>query len=137
MNKLILAYNFSGERLQALRLICMMMKVACRPVAREEMLQPMGYLAGVPGVEPVAESYNGDEGTEEMLYLCGFDRAALDRLLAAIKKSKLQRVALKSMMTPHNIGWDGLALIKELGEEHEYMMKNGRPKPPEHTGADR
>lgn len=136
MNKLILAYNFTGERLQALRLICMMLKVACRPVARGEMLQPMGYLAGVKGVEPVTEIYDGDEGTEEMLYLCGFDRAALDRLLAAIKKSKLQRVHLKSMMTPHNIGWNGLSLIKELGEEHAYMMKNGRPKPPEHTGAE-
>lgn len=74
MNKLILAYNFTGERLQALRLICMMLKVACRPVARGEMLQPMGYLAGVKGVEPVTEVYDGDEGTEEMLYLCGFDR---------------------------------------------------------------
>lgn len=136
MNKLILAYNFSSERLQALRLICMMLKATCRPVERSEMLQPMGYLAGVKGIEPVAEAYDGDEGTEEMLYLCGFDRVSLDRLLAAIKKSKLQRVHLKSMMTPHNVGWSGLALIKELGEEHEYMTKNGRPKPPEHTNTE-
>ena len=46
MQKIILAYNFTPERLQALKLICMMLRTQLRAVTREELLQPVGYLAG-------------------------------------------------------------------------------------------
>lgn len=123
MQKSILAYNFTPERLSALRLICMMIKAQLRPVAREELMQPVGYLAGVPGVEAASESYAGDEAHEEMLVMCGFMRSDLDRLLAGIRKSKLQSVKLKAMLTQHNALWSGLELFKELAQEHEYMSK--------------
>ena len=123
MQKSILAYNFTPERLGALRLICMMLKVQLRPVAREQLTQPVGYLAGVQGVEPSAESYSGDEAREEMLVMCGFMRSDLDRLLAAIRKSKLVNVKLKAMLTQHNALWSGVELFKELAQEHEYMSK--------------
>jgi hypothetical protein len=70
-----------------------------------------------------------------MIFLCGFDRPTLDKLLVAIKKSKLQRIELKAMLTPHNVGWSGLELLKEISEEHEYMTKNGRPMPEEHSST--
>ena len=123
MQKSILAYNFTPERLGALRLICMMLKVQLRPVPREALTQPVGYLAGVQGVEPSAESYSGDEAHEEMLVMCGFMRSDLDRLLAAIRKSRLQSVKLKAMLTQHNALWSGVELLKELAQEHEYMSK--------------
>lgn len=85
MQKIILAYNFTPERLQALKLICMMLRTQLRAVKREELLQPVGYLAGLSEVAPVSEAYSGDEGQEEMLLMCGFSRQDLDRLLAAVK----------------------------------------------------
>lgn len=121
MQKIILAYNFTPERLQALKLICMMLRTQLRAVAREELLQPVGYLAGVPEVAPVGEAYSGDEGQEEMLLMCGFSRQDLDSLLAAIKKGKLRQVALKAMLTPTNCTWNGLQLLQELSQEHAYM----------------
>jgi hypothetical protein len=39
------------------------------------------------------------------------------------------------MLTPHNVGWSGLELLKEISEEHEYMTKNGRPMPEEHSST--
>ena len=62
MQKIILAYNFTPERLQALKLICMMLRTQLRAVTREELLQPVGYLAGLPEVASVSEAYSGDEG---------------------------------------------------------------------------
>lgn len=121
MQKIILAYNFTPERLQALKLICMMLRTQLRAVAREELLQPVGYLAGLSEVAPVSEAYSGDEGQEEMLLMCGFSRQDLDRLLAAIKKGKLRQVALKAMLTPTNCTWNGLQLLQELSQEHAYM----------------
>ena len=77
---------FTPERLQALKLICMMLRTQLRAVTREELLQPVGYLTGLPEVASVSEAYSGDEGQEEMAAPCaGFSRQDLDRLLAAIK----------------------------------------------------
>ena len=120
MQKIILAYNFTPERLQALKLICMMLRTQLRAVTREELLQPVGYLAGLSEVAPVSEAYSGDEGQEEMLLMCGFSRQDLDRLLAAVKKGKLRQVALKAMLTP-TCAWSGLHLLSELSQEHAYM----------------
>ena len=128
MNKAILAYNFSAERLQHLRLACMLVKARLLAVPREAMLQPVGFLAGVPDVEQVEDVYKGAEHPEEMLVLCGFSRPDLDKLLAAIRRGKLRQVELKAMLTQHNVRWSGLELLKEISEEHEYMKNNGGNK---------
>ena len=129
MAKLVLAYNFSEARLPALKLACMLVKVPLRVVPREQLLQPLGYLAGVPGVEPVEELYAGEEAREEMLILCGFNRPDLDRLLSAIRKGKLQSVVLKAALTPTNALWNAVKLQSELAQEHAYMHGKGNPKP--------
>ena len=129
MAKLVLAYNFTGERLAALKLACMLVKSPLKVVPREQLLQPLGYLAGVPGVEPVTEEYAGSEAAEEMLILCGFNRSELDRLLSAIRKGKLKQVALKAALTPTNALWSGVKLQGELAQEHAYMHGRKAPKP--------
>lgn len=129
MAKLVLAYNFTGERLAALKLACMLVKSPLKVVPREQLLQPLGYLAGVPGVEPVTEEYAGSETAEEMLILCGFNRPELDRLLSAIRKGKLKQVALKAALTPTNALWSGVKLQGELAQEHAYMHGRKAPKP--------
>ena len=105
----------------------MMLRVQLKPVERTQLLQPVGSLAGVPGVAPVQEEYTGAEATQELLLMCGFQRSDLDRLLAGIRKSKLQSVKLKAMLTPTNAQWNAIDLLKELEQEHEYMTgKNER-----------
>ena len=129
MPKLVLAYNFSEERLPALKLACMLVKAPLKVVPRQLLLEPLGYLAGVPGIEPVNEPYAGDDAKEEMLILCGFNRPDLDRLLSAIRKGKLQSVALKAALTPTNALWNAVKLQSELAQEHAYMQGKGNPKP--------
>ena len=63
---------------------------------------------------------------KEMVFLCGFDMHLLNRFLAAVKKSKLQKVELKAMLTPNNRQWSGRHLLKELAAEHVYMKKFGK-----------
>ena len=129
MPKLVLAYNFSEERLPALKLACMLVKAPLKVVPRQLLLEPLGYLAGAPGIEPVNEPYAGDDAKEEMLILCGFNRPDLDRLLSAIRKGKLQSVALKAALTPTNALWNAVKLQSELAQEHAYMHGKGNPKP--------
>ncbi len=124
MQKKVLAYNFSEDRIAALKLACMMVRVQLAVVSRTDLLQPIGALAGIPGAERVTDSYAGEEAKKEMLIFCGFNRPDLDRFLSAIKKGKLKEVALKAMLTPTNATWTGLALQEELSKEHDYMHSN-------------
>lgn len=128
MQKVILAFNFTVERLQALRPLCLLLKARLRPVERQELLQPVGYLAGIKGIAPTAELYAGEEAKAELLLFCGLTRAELDRLLAAIRKSSLRQVALKAVLTPTNCSWNGLELQQELAQEHEYLHGNAQNK---------
>lgn len=129
MQKIILAYNFVPERLQALKLACMMLKVQLKVVAQEDFLQPVGFLAGLENVISVDEKYTGSEVNQEMLLLCNLNRPDIDRLLSAIKKGKLQQVNLKAVLTPFNAEWSGVKLYQEISQEHEYMHNKKVVKP--------
>lgn len=83
MQKTILAYNFTSERLQMLKVLAMMLRVQLRIIEHQQMLQPIGYFAGVQGVDEVTEIYSGDGAQQEMLVLCGFTHPDLDRLLSS------------------------------------------------------
>ena len=159
MKKLVLAYNFTAERLKSLRTLCMMLKVQLRPVAAAEVEVPVGILAGLmteaelatqknSAVENLKDDKNSaaaiSDGAPnsvsenlpavpdlELLFLCGFDQALLNRLLTAIRTSRLQKVELKAMLTPTNITWSGAKLLREISAEHAYMKKNFAMKHPQ------
>lgn len=159
MKKIVLAYNFTPERLKSLRTLCMMLKVQLRPVAAAEVEVPVGILAGLmteaelatqknSAVENLKDDKNSaaaiSDGAPnsvsenlpavpylELLFLCGFDQALLNRLLTAIRTSRLQKVELKAMLTPTNITWSGAKLLREISAEHAYMKKNFAMKHPQ------
>lgn len=133
MQKLMLAFNFTPERLQALKMVAMLAKVQLRAVERKDLCQSLGALAGVPGMEKSAEEYCGTEAQEEMLYLCGIGGPTLDRLLQGIKRSPLKQVALKAMLTPTNVEWTPLQLLTELRQEHEFMTQKSKGQRVMHT----
>ena len=65
MNKIVLAYNFSLERLQQLRQVCMILKVNCKAVTPEQLDDAVGFLAGVKDCPQTA--VNPPENQEEKL----------------------------------------------------------------------
>ena len=77
-------------------------------------------------VKNEAEQLLMQAAQKEMVFLCGFDMHLLNRFLVAVKKSKLQRVELKAMLTPANRQWSGRHLLQELAAEHVYMKKFGK-----------
>lgn len=143
MKKIVLAYNFTQERVKILRTLCMMLKVQLKPIPTADVEQPVGVLAGlITAEEAAAQNAEQQKAQErpadaqdklteqvpvpklEMLFLCGFDQELLNRLLTAIRKSRLQKVELKAMLTPTNISWSGAKLLREISAEHAYMQKN-------------
>lgn len=136
MQKLILAYNFSAERMQFLKLACMMIKVPVKMVNKDDFTQPVGFLAGLPNISRIEPKETDIVLEKEMLLLCNLNRPDIDRLLSAIRKGKLQQVSLKAVLTPYNANWTGLELYKELSQEHEYMH-NKKSEKPQHFSQNR
>lgn len=121
IRKSVLAYNFTPERLRELRALCLVAQSALKEVPREDLCQTLGCLAGIEGRERVPETYSGEEAAQEMLVMCGFAPADLDKMLRGIRKGKLQNVKLKAMLTPTSSTWTGLELQEALASEHELM----------------
>lgn len=112
-----LLYNFQDEKLKMTKMVCMMMQVRFREVAKEEYNQPLGALLGLPDIQVETEVYQGEELQEEMLVLHGFDGSKLQEFLAALRRVGVRRIDLKAMLTESNKTWNGLALYEELCQE--------------------
>ena len=121
--RMMLAVNFTPERLSLLKLLGLLTKSQIKVVAEEEKTETVGKLLGLSDDEiaeiaankvetsetKVHEDMGEDEAlepvTKEALILCGFDNKAVNLLLDGIRRGRLKSVPLKAMVTPNNISW--------------------------------
>ncbi len=65
--------------------------------------------------------------TKPVLLMSGFNRAGLDRFLAALREefqtAGLPGIALKAIVTPTNRSWNFDRLAEELQREHDLMQR--------------
>ena len=50
------------------------MKIKIKEILPEQYLEPVGYLAGIEGIEPNGRIFEGTGFDEEMLLMKGFDQ---------------------------------------------------------------
>lgn len=140
--KMILAVNFTPDRLKQLKLLGMLTKAQVKSVAETEMNKSVGTLLGLSEEEiaeiksmktesnqtavheQIAEDSSLEPVTKEAIILCGFDNSSVNLLLNSIRRSRLKNVPLKAMLTPSNISWTIQIILQELAKEHEYFHKN-------------
>lgn len=144
--RMMLAVNFTTERLKQLKLLGMLTKSQVKAVKEDEKKESLGKLLGLTEEEiqeiakakvetsPTNVHKKIDEDdelqpvTKEAIILCGFDHAAVNLLLDAICRGRLKNVPLKAMLTPNNISWTVDTILQELSKEHEYFHKKGTRK---------
>lgn len=138
MTETVLYYN--PGRPETMKHVAMMKSVLVRMGVRiknigpEQVLEKVGYLAGMEGYEAAGESAVGGgieaAGTgpaelpvipEEVMVLKQFSSQRLDMLLSGLRRAGVPRIALKAVLTEHNSGWTFYHLYQELKEEHETM----------------
>ena len=120
----VLLYNFSdGDRLRKLKMVFLRMGIRIRMISPDLYLQPVGALAHIKGIEPVADVYDGEGFSEEMMIMHGFTDRRLDELLRTLRKNNIARIDLKAVVTPQNMLWNSLELYQEIRKEHEAMAK--------------
>lgn len=139
MMETVLYYN--PGRPETMKHVAMMksvlvrMGVRIRNIGPEQVLEKVGYLAGMEGYEAAGGSAGADGAgpgelpviPEEVMVLKQFSSQRLDMLLAGLRRAGVPRIALKAVLTEHNSDWTFYHLYQELKEEHETMTAGQQP----------
>lgn len=121
--KKILFYRIRGEKRKQLKNICGTLDIQVIVVPPAEYGEPVGALAGFPGMRKLGRACEGSGVTGEMLVFAGMDDEALDEFLDACKAQGVAPTACKAVLTPYNAGWSGERLYAELASEHQAMQR--------------
>ena len=129
--ELVLYYSTGDPRMKKqemmMKSVLVRMGVKIRNVAPDQVMESVGYLAGVPGFEKreVLQQPEAEEKipqiTEQMLVMKDFPSRRIDTLLLNLRKAKVPKINLKAIVTEQNAGWSFYHLYEEIGEEHRRM----------------
>ena len=103
------------------------MGIRIRNIGPEQVLETVGYLAGMDGFQVLDKAPEGQEAEGlpvipvEMMVIKQFSNRRLDELLMNLRKAGVPRIGLKAVLTEHNSTWTFYHLYEELKEEHETM----------------
>lgn len=126
MKPTVLLYNFKDSmRNRKITLALMPLGLRLKKVEKENYNQPIGYVAGIKGIEASNEVYKGEELEDEMLIMVGMKNAQIDALIMAFRKNGIPKVNYKAVLTDTNQYWDALKLYQELKLEHDTMNNIG------------
>ena len=125
----VLYYN--PGRPEAMKHVAMMksvlvrMGIRIRNIGPDQVMETVGYLAGMEGFQPLDTDGSADKSLPEipveMMVLKQFSNRRLDELLMNLRKAGVPKIALKAVLTEHNSAWTFYHLYEELKEEHEAM----------------
>lgn len=119
--ELILFYNLSGEKGQALKMLCTECGILFRDVLPIHYGLPLGdVLSGaVAGQGAFVPPFS-----DEMMVFAGMTGERLFSFLDRASKRGIPPVALKATVTENNLKWNSLELRNELEAEHRMMSGN-------------
>lgn len=147
MMETVLYYNpgkpDTMKHVAMMKSVLVRMGIRIRNIGPEQVMETVGYLAGMDGFEAAgagkAASADGELPTGdvpaanpvpeipvEMMVLKQFSNRRLDELLINLRKAGVPKIGLKAVLTEHNSGWTFYHLYEELKEEHETMTAGNK-----------
>lgn len=87
----------------------------------------VGKIAGLKMSDNKAAGAKAPDGYKlpEIMIFSGISSDVLDRFLAEYKKSGMEPVSLKAVLTPYNSAWSVYELAEELQKERTAMVLGG------------
>lgn len=127
MKESVLLMNFKDKKqLKGIQMVAFLLKLKIRMVEEKDFMQPVGYLAGVEGINPSDQVFCGTIPEHEMMVFAGVSDGKLQRLLAEMRKNGIRKVDRKAVLTPVNVHWNVIELYEELDKEHQAMQDMAR-----------
>lgn len=139
MNKQILLFDVNEEQQEKIQVFCDSLDINVKVVSREDFDKPICNIAGFPKTKSTfirrSRGDVNDSGTaaltsysttgfpEPMMVFCNLTQEVLNEYLASYAAAGIKKIALKAILTPHNLFWTPAQLFKELSEEHRAMTQ--------------
>lgn len=121
MAQTVLLFRLNQDKYAAVRKICKILGIRILDIARKDYSQKLGSLAQIQGFSKEAKKYDGPELPAEMLVFSEMNSDQVDAFLAEYKKTGVEPIALKAVVTDQNIFWTADRMQKELLREHLFM----------------
>lgn len=121
MAQTILLFRINRDKYAVIQNVCRTLGIRIIDVARKDYSQKLGTLAQIQGFTREAKKYDGPEFPAEMLIFSEMNSDQVDVFLAEYKKSGVEPIALKAVITGNNIFWTAERTQKELLREHLFM----------------
>lgn len=118
MAQTILTFGLGKEKLRAVHETAQKNGIQVKEISRKDYGQKLGTLAGIEGFSREKVTCEGPELPLEMMIFSGIDSAKMHTFLDEYKKTGVQPVPLKAIITPHNIFWTVETLFNELKKEY-------------------
>lgn len=115
----VLLFHVEKTKQRQIADLCRKLKIESIIVPKRQYGESLGALAGIPGIPRKNIVCDQTELSGEMLVFSGIDSEALDVFLEKYRESGIEPVALKAVVTPHNIFWNVPALFEELVRENK------------------
>lgn len=115
------------EREKAVRMmksVLVRMGVRIKNIGADQVLEKVGYLAGMEGFAPSSEKTQGKLPVlaRDVLVMKNFTSGRIDTLLAGLRKAGVPKIELKAIVTPQNADWSFYQLYQELEKEHQSLQ---------------
>lgn len=116
---MILLFNIAGEKLARIRMIAARLGIDCIEIEPLDFSRTLEELTSrcARGEAPESAPFS-----EEMLIMDGLIESDFSALLYSLR-TEGAAVALKAVVTEHNLCWTAAALAKELKAEHERLLE--------------
>lgn len=122
MKEIVLYYTpRQTPHVAKLKGVLVQMGVRIKNIQPEQVLQTVGYLAGMDGFEELEVTGELPMLEEEMLVIKGFAEKRIDELLKNLRRAGVPKINLKAVITESNSPWTFYKLYEEIKEEHEAM----------------
>ena len=107
----------------AVRSVLRDLGIRVRTIAPEHLGNPVGAIAGMPGMRPSRNAFEGQMPRDEFMLVCPMPNALFNEMLAAMREANVS-IAHKAQVTPHNRLWPVHVLMAEIAKEHAAMTQN-------------
>lgn len=112
------------KAVRLMKSVLVRMGVRIKNIGADQVLEKVGYLAGLEGYLPCVQDEKPDELPvilQDVLVMKNFTSSRIDVLLAGLRKAGVPKIELKAIITPQNADWSFFQLYQELVREHDEL----------------
>ena len=117
----ILLFSVAVQKVGKIEALCKKLGITVMQVDKSDYGQKLGAIAGVSGFKKDGTGYSGSDFPAEMLIFSGMNSSQIDVFLAEYKKSGIEPIGCKAIVTPDNVFWSAEKLFREILKEHMFM----------------